>query len=112
MPCILVDWWKKPDFIINDLNINSAITSPGHDEALTLSTGNCTFKGYAYSNGNKIIRCELSLDDGKTWRLADVTQRAPPNAAGRHWAWVWWEISVPMGEQDSLFCPSTLLFHM
>ena len=92
-------WWYKPDFIINDLNINSAIISPGHDEALALTSGTVIpFKGYAYSNGNKIIRCELSLDDGATWKLADVTHRAKPNAAGRHWAWVWWEIGVPVAE--------------
>ena len=48
-------------------------------------------------NGSKIIRCELSLDDGKSWRLAEVTHRTPPNAYGRHWAWVWWSIEVPIG---------------
>jgi len=91
-------WWRKPDFIINDLNINSAITSPGHDDVVVLTNGNVVFKGYAYSNGNKIIRCELSLDDGVAWRLAEITRIANPNAAGRHWAWVWWEISVPISE--------------
>lgn len=49
-------------------------------------------------NGNKIIRCELSLDNGKSWRLADVTHRAAPNAYGKHWAWVWWSLEVPIGE--------------
>lgn len=91
-------WWYHPDFIINDLNINSAIISPGHDDVAMLSDGTVAFKGYAYSNGNKIIRCELSLDDGKSWRLADVTHRSKPNDAGRHWAWVWWEIKVPICE--------------
>lgn len=98
------NWWRKPDFIINDLNINSAITSPQHNEALAWSSQHgCTFKGYAYSNGNKIIRCELSLDDGESWLLAEVTQRTPPNAYGRHWAWVWWEITVPYGMFDNVY---------
>jgi nitrate reductase (NAD(P)H) len=92
-------WWYKPDFIINDLNINSAIISPGHDQALALVPGGeVVFRGYAYANGNKIIRCELTLDDGATWKLADITHRAAPNAAGRHWAWCWWEIAVPVSE--------------
>ncbi|KAG7671215.1 hypothetical protein Ndes2437B_g03830 [Nannochloris sp. 'desiccata'] len=92
-------WWYKPDFIINDLNINSAIISPGHDQALALAHGaEVPFRGYAYSNGNKIIRCEISIDDGATWKLADITHRAAPNAAGRHWAWVWWEMKIPMAE--------------
>ena len=27
-------WWYKPDFIINELNINSAIAFPGHQETV------------------------------------------------------------------------------
>lgn len=50
-------------------------------------------------NGTKIIRCEVSLDDGKSWRLADIVQRAEPNAYGKHWAWVWWELDIPIGER-------------
>ena len=92
-------WWYKPDFIINDLNINSAIIEPGHGQALALTANaEVPFRGYAYSNGNKIIRCELSIDDGVTWKLADITQRAKPNDDGRHWAWVWWEIKIPMSK--------------
>ena len=54
--------------------------------------------GYAYSNGNKIIRCEVSIDGCKTWRLAEVTKRTPPNKYGKHWAWVWWSIGIPHEE--------------
>ncbi len=25
-------WWFKPEYIINELNINAVITSPSHDE--------------------------------------------------------------------------------
>lgn len=92
-------WWYKPDFIINDLNINSAIMSPGHDEVVSLSHNSMyKVRGYAYSNGNKIIRCELTLDDGKTWRLADIVKRADPTKYGKHWAWCWWEIDVSLAE--------------
>lgn len=45
-----------------------------------------------------ISRAEVSLDDGKTWLLCNITQRATPNAYGKHWAWVWWEVEVPLGE--------------
>ena len=51
--------------------------------------------------GAKIIRCELSLDDGKTWRLAEQTHTTPPNAYGKHWAWVWWSIGVPICERHA-----------
>lgn len=45
-------WWFKPDFIINELNINSAVSAPWHDEVLPLGTNNnYTMKGYAYTGG-------------------------------------------------------------
>merc|ERR1719311_1829208 len=47
-------WWYKPDFIINELNINSAIASPDHQELLPIrGGGEQKFKvqGYAYSGG-------------------------------------------------------------
>ncbi len=153
-------WWYKPDFIINDLNVQSAIGYPAHDEVVPLSAGTYAVRGYAYCGecllavaqasfpchpsspvvkvcrpqyccccsrscaeecclsrlslatcpstgaGNKIIRCEVSLDDGKSWRLAEVTHRTPPNEYGKHWAWVWWSIDVPIGETAaSCFLP-------
>jgi len=47
-------WWYKPDFIINDININSAVTSPAHDEVITLAEGNShvSIAGYAYSGAH------------------------------------------------------------
>ncbi len=49
-PCITAGWWFKPDFIINELNINSAITSPAHDEIVPLGTRTSyTIVGYAYT---------------------------------------------------------------
>ena len=30
-------WWYKPDYIINELNINSAIASPYHGEEIDLA---------------------------------------------------------------------------
>ncbi|KAL4420574.1 hypothetical protein ABPG75_010230 [Micractinium tetrahymenae] len=100
-------WWYKPDFIINDLNVQSAIGYPAHDEVVPLSAGTYAVRGYAYCGaGHKIIRCEVSLDDGKSWRLAEVTHRTPPNEYGKHWAWVWWSIDVPIAEL--LTCPEII----
>jgi len=66
-------WWFKGDYIINQLNTNSAIWSPAHDEAKLLSyenddgslseqpTGKFEMGGYAYTgNGTKIHRVEVS----------------------------------------------------
>ena len=41
-------WWYKPDFIINELNINSAITTPAHDESVPYAETTMV-KGYAYA---------------------------------------------------------------
>ena len=92
-------WWFKPDFIINDLNINSALFTPDQGTVVPFQAGkSLEVTGYAYSNGNKIIRCEVSIDGCKTWRLAEVTKRTPPNKYGKHWAWVWWSIDIPHEE--------------
>ena len=32
-------WWYKPEYIFNELNINSAMASPGHGEILSLDSG-------------------------------------------------------------------------
>ena len=50
------------------------------------------------AGGQKIIRCELSIDDAKSWRLAEIKRiQQKPNKGGKYWAWVFWEISVPTG---------------
>ena len=68
-------WWMDERYAIYDLNPNSAICFPAHDEKISLSQGLQTYRarGYAYSGGGRrITRVELTLDKGKTWRLADI----------------------------------------
>nr|ACS44801.1 nitrate reductase [Heterosigma akashiwo] len=93
-------WWYKPEYIINDLNINSAITSPAHDEVVTIIPGQkATYacKGYAYSGGGrKVTRVELSFDEGETWELTTLTHPERPTRAGKHWCWCFWEYEVPI----------------
>jgi hypothetical protein len=49
----LTGWWYRPDYIINQLNINSAISSPAHGESLPINFSTLQepylVKGYAYS---------------------------------------------------------------
>ncbi|EAZ07293.1 hypothetical protein OsI_29541 [Oryza sativa Indica Group] len=61
-------WWYKPEYIINELNVNSVITAPGHDEILPINgittQRGYTMKGYAYSGEDKIFPIlRLSYDD-------------------------------------------------
>ena len=49
--CPPAGWWFDPDWIINELGINSTITSPAHEEVVTLdSQKEYVVRGYAYSS--------------------------------------------------------------
>ncbi|KAJ3115945.1 hypothetical protein HDU96_010807 [Phlyctochytrium bullatum] len=103
-------WWYRTEFIINELNINSAITTPNHDARLTFLPRSptagipptrepYTLQGYAYSGGGrKITRVEVSFDSGKTWRFATV--HPYPDSKGhvrhrsRYWCWFFWSYVV------------------
>ncbi|EPQ53162.1 nitrate reductase [Gloeophyllum trabeum ATCC 11539] len=63
-------WWYDP----RELNVNSAIARPDHNEVLTVSEGESyLIQGYAYSGGGrKITRVEVSLDQGDVWKLAKI----------------------------------------
>ncbi|GBF87848.1 nitrate reductase [Raphidocelis subcapitata] len=89
-------WWYRPDFIINELNINSAVARPWQDEVLPLASDTpYTMAGYAYSGGGrKVIRVEVSLDDGETWLPADIKCYETPNAYGKYWCWVHWTLQT------------------
>ncbi|PVH97144.1 hypothetical protein DM02DRAFT_92419 [Periconia macrospinosa] len=69
------NWWKDERYAIYDLSPNSATASPAHDEKLDLTTAGeyYTVRGYAYSGGGRrITRVQISLDQGKSWRLANI----------------------------------------
>ncbi|KAH7886818.1 hypothetical protein F5I97DRAFT_1058506 [Phlebopus sp. FC_14] len=74
-------WWYDPRYIITELNVNSAIAKPDHNEKLAVSktfsadsdVPSYALRGYAYAGGGRrITRVEISLDEGDTWTLADV----------------------------------------
>ena len=98
-------WWYKPEYIINHMNINSAMFEPRHNSFIHMAQEDkpSTLKvsGYAYTGGgNKIIRAEISLDSGKSWEIADLTRPEDDIAAARgtdkHWCWAWWETEVDL----------------
>ncbi|KDR71724.1 hypothetical protein GALMADRAFT_229269 [Galerina marginata CBS 339.88] len=70
------EWWYDPRYIIRELNVNSAIACPDHDEILDTKSASTTYtiKGYAYAGGGRrVTRVELSSDNGATWDLASIT---------------------------------------
>jgi len=125
-------WWYRPEYIINELNINSVITSPAHNEIISLNNSDVkstsigkmesmnriyTLKGYAYAGGNKkIIRVEISFDAGNTWILCNLTHPeesslyqpiiSKNNAYGtfrqRYYCWCFWTLDVPVSQLCSV----------
>ncbi|CAI5507452.1 unnamed protein product [Closterium sp. Naga37s-1] len=94
-------WWRKKEYICNELAINSAIVSPDHGDVVALEGGAgrqvVTMKGYAYSGGGRrVTRVEITLDGGSTWRLCDITHPSPPTRHGKHWTWSLWATEVPV----------------
>jgi len=94
-------WWFKPDYIINQLNINSAMWAPDHQEVVEVTGKGQTYKvsGYCYSGGGrKVIRVELSTDGGKTWALTTLKHPEKPTEYGKYWCWCFWEHEIDVGE--------------
>ena len=68
-------WWVDERYAIYDLSPNSAMVYPAHEEQVCLVNGPEKYraKGYAYAGGGRrVTRVEVSLDKGRTWRLADI----------------------------------------
>lgn len=93
-------WWYKPEYIFNELNINSAMTRPDHNETLSIKDNimkDYEVAGYAYTGGGrKICRVEVSIDGGTNWNLAQLNRKERPNEYGMYWCWVWWTFKLPV----------------
>ncbi|KAK7395685.1 hypothetical protein VNO78_16250 [Psophocarpus tetragonolobus] len=92
-------WWYKPEYIITELNVNSVITTPCHDEILLINHWTTkmpyVLKGYAYSGGGrKVTRVEVTLDDGENWKVCTVDSAEKPNKYGKYWCWCFWSLEV------------------
>lgn len=92
-------WWYKPEYIINELNINSVMTTPCHEEILSINSATTqrpyTLRGYAYSGGGKkVTRVEVTTDGGDTWLVCDIDRPEKPNKYGKYWCWCFWSVEV------------------
>lgn len=110
-------WWMDERYAIYDLSTNSAIAYPAHEEQLCLvgAPKNYRVKGYAYGGGGRrVTRVEVTLDKGKTWRLAKIDyaedkyrEAGPVELFGgkldMEWressfCWCHWSIDIPVEE--------------
>lgn len=93
------EWWFRPDYIINELNINSVITTPAQGDILLINSLTVqtpyTIRGYAYSGGGrKIIRVEVTMDGGETWIPCKLNHREKPAKYGKYWCWCFWDVEI------------------
>ncbi|KAK1555451.1 hypothetical protein Q3G72_026707 [Acer saccharum] len=92
-------WWYKSEYIINELNINSVITTPSHDEILPINSWTTqtpyTLRGYAYSGGGKkVTRVEVTTDGGETWNVCTLDHPERSSKYGKYWCWCFWSLEV------------------
>jgi nitrate reductase (NAD(P)H) len=90
---------------------------PAHEERVSLSKGPEKYqaRGYAYGGGGRrITRVELSLDKGRTWRLANIeyvedqyrdaeNQKLFGGKVDLSWrescfCWCFWSLDIPLSE--------------
>jgi nitrate reductase (NAD(P)H) len=96
------EWWYKPEYIFNELSINSAMTAPDHNETISIAKeiGN-TYQvaGYSYTGGGRAIsRVEVSTDGGVHWELATIDRKEKPTDHGMNWCWIWWAFHLPVAD--------------
>ncbi|XP_044721989.1 mo-co oxidoreductase domain-containing protein [Hirsutella rhossiliensis] len=117
----LPETWRDERYAIYDLNANSAVCYPAHDERISLVDGASMYKirGYAYGGGGRrITRMELTLDRGKTWRLSNMDYpedryRAVPETetlcGGKvdawwrdtSFCWCFWEVDIAVAQLEA-----------
>ncbi|XP_023245884.1 probable sulfite oxidase, mitochondrial isoform X2 [Copidosoma floridanum] len=91
-----VDFSKAP--AIQEMPVTSAICVPQKGDKVPVGeNGTITVKGYAWSGGgNKIIRVDVTADEGKTWHIADLVAQDKNAKEGRHYAWTLWSLELPV----------------
>ncbi|CAF1259819.1 unnamed protein product [Adineta ricciae] len=67
-------WYKDERYALYNLNIQSVICYPTHDEIIEIEEDKYYhIRGYAYNGGGiRVGRVEISLDQGQTWKLTTI----------------------------------------
>ncbi len=70
--------------------VNAEVLSP--DDRATVTPGPLRVSGYAFAGDDRrIVRVDVSTDEGSTWRQADLLDQHGP------WTWRLWETEVEVG---------------
>jgi len=102
------NWWQDERYAIYDLNVNSAIAYPAHNSEILLPRDmhECyTVRGYAYDGGGRrITRVELSLDKGRSWKLAQIVYSEDAYRSLANEDMELFSGKVDMPSRDTCFC--------
>ena len=103
-----IDWSQAP--AIQELPVQSAFTAveeipSEHRNVLKIygmNRDSVSLQGYAFSGGGRrIIRVDVSPDDGKTWRQADLLNDESKGA--KAWSWQRWRLLIPRDQAGRAF---------
>ncbi|XP_031843225.2 sulfite oxidase [Nomia melanderi] len=92
-----VDFSKAP--AIQEMPVISAICTPEPLERIKVKNGKINVKGYAWSGGGKrIIRVDVTNDQGLTWHTANLDAEDKNAKEGRYWSWTLWSVDLPVNK--------------
>ncbi|XP_063827400.1 sulfite oxidase [Ostrinia nubilalis] len=81
---------------VYSLPVTSAFCRPQSDDTVPVCSGHVVATGYAYSGGGaKILRVDVSADQGKTWIEAEPTA-VDPAPHKQHYSWMLWKANIPV----------------
>ncbi|KAL0901071.1 hypothetical protein ABMA27_006393 [Loxostege sticticalis] len=91
--------WETADFAtappVYSLPVTSAFCDPQDGDTVRAKNGHILLKGYAYSGGGaKILRVDVSADQGKTW-IEATPAAVDPAPHKQHYSWTLWAATVP-----------------
>ena len=86
---------------VEEMVVKSLIVAPGEGE--TVRVGPVAIQGVAWGGEEKVVKVEVSMDDGKTWEPARLLGEDLPYA-WRQWQFVW---NTRVGGMFSVLCRAT-----
>ncbi|KAH3670377.1 hypothetical protein OGAPHI_000892 [Ogataea philodendri] len=108
-------WWKDERYAIYDLNLQTVICKPENQQVVKISDEEFEIAGFGYNGGGiRIGRVEISLDKGRTWKLADIDYPEDQYREAGYFrlfgglvnvcdrmsclCWCFWKLKVPISE--------------
>ncbi|MBX3061596.1 MAG: molybdopterin-dependent oxidoreductase [Anaerolineae bacterium] len=86
-----VDW--SQGLMLDATRLNSVILDP--QNGVMIPQGDYTIRGYAVgSEGSAVTKVQISLDNGASWREAQMEDRA------EKWAWRFWQFPTTLSHGD------------